>query len=53
MAKAFMSTPTTNPALKKGKENPYTKPGISKCYKYGEPEHKSNERLKRRQVNMA
>ena len=53
MAKAPVSTPTINPAVAKGKENPYTKPGISKCYKCGEPEHKSNEYPKRRQVNMA
>jgi len=46
--KSVMTTPTT-----KGKENPYAKPVVSKCYLCGEPEHKSNECPKRRQVNMA
>jgi len=48
-----MSTPTTNPAVAKGKENLDTKPGIGKCYRCDKPGHKSNEYPKRRQVNMA
>ena len=35
-----------------GKENPYAKPEIGKCYRCGEPGHKSNEYLQRRPVNM-
>jgi len=42
------STPTT-----KGKENPDAKLEVGKCYRCGEPRHKSNECLKRRPVNMA
>ena len=51
--KAPMSTPTTNPAVAKGKENSYTKPGISKCYTCDDLGHNSNECPKRKQVNMA
>ena len=40
-------------AAAKSKENPYIEPGVGKCYKCGEPEHRSNECLKRKQVNMA
>ena len=48
-----MSVPaTTNAAPTKGKENPYTKPEIGKCYRCGEAEHKSNECPKRREINM-
>jgi len=31
----------------------YAKPDVGKCYRCGEPEHKSNQCPKRRQVNMA
>ena len=51
--KAPMSTSIINPAVEKGKENPYTKLGINKCYKYNKSGHKSNECSKRKQVNMA
>ena len=51
--KAHVSAPATITAATRSKENPYTKPGIDKCYRCGEPEHKSNECPKRRQVNMA
>ena len=33
-----MAAPAT-----KGEENSYAKPSASKCYRCGEPEHKSNE----------
>ena len=52
-AKISTSTPTTTPAITKSKDNPYIKPGVEKCYKCNEPEHKSNECPKRRQVNIA
>jgi len=48
-----MSTPTINSAVAKGKENLYTKPEIGKCYRCGEPDHRSNECPKKRQVKMA
>ena len=48
-----MLTPTINLTVAKGKENSYINPQIGKCYMCGEPGHKSNECLKRRQVNMA
>ena len=51
-AKASTSTPTTTPAIRKSKDNPYTKPEVGKCYRCGEQEHKSNQCPKRRQVNM-
>jgi len=51
-AKASASTATTS-AVVKNKENPYTNLEIGKCYRCGEPEHKSNECPKRRQVNIA
>ena len=41
-----------NPTTK-DKENSYTKPGVGKCYRCGEPGHKSNECPRRRRVNMA
>jgi len=44
---------TTASPVAKGKENPYVKPGIGKCYRCGESGHKSNECPKRKQVNMA
>jgi len=44
---------TTTTSTTKGKENPYTKIGVGKCYRCGEPEHKSKECPRRRQVNMA
>jgi len=37
----------------KGKENPYSKLGVSKCYRCGEPGHKSHECPRRRQVDIA
>jgi len=48
----------TNPATivaptTKGKENPYAKARVGKCYRRGEARHKSNECLKQHQVNMA
>ena len=46
-----MSVLTT--AAAKSKENPYTEPDVDKCYRCGESEHKSNECLRRKQVNMA
>ena len=36
----------------KSKENLYTKPGVGKSYRCEEPEHRSNECPKRKQVNM-
>jgi len=36
----------------KSKENPYAKPGVGKCYKCEEPWRRSNECIKRKQVNM-
>jgi len=48
-----MLTPTTNSTVAKGKENPYSKPGIDKCYRCDEPGHRSKKCLKRRQINMA
>ena len=50
--------PTTNlvtavAPTTKGKENPYTKPGVGKCYKCGESGYKSNECPRRREVNTA
>ena len=48
-----MSAPaTTTPAAAKSKENPYTKSRAGKCYRYGEPGHRSNECPKRKQVNI-
>ena len=43
---------TTIAATAKSKENPYTKPGVGKCYMCGEYGHKSNECSKRKKVNM-
>ena len=34
---------TTTVAAAKSKENSYAKPGVGKCYRCGEPEHKSNK----------
>ena len=48
-----MALATTNPVAVKSKENPYTKPSIGKCYRRGEPRHRSNECPKRKQVNIA
>jgi len=50
---AFTANPATTatPTIK-GKENSYAKPGVGKCYRCGEPKHKSNK-CPRRQVNMA
>ena len=44
---------SNNPAIVKSKDIPYIKPGVGKYYRCGEPEHKSNEWLKRRLVNTA
>jgi len=44
---------TNNPAIAKSKDNSYTKPGVGKCYRRDEPEHKSNECQKRKTVNIA
>ena len=41
------STLTTTPAVTKKKDNSYSKPVIGKCYRCGEPKHKSNECLKK------
>ena len=49
--KAPVSALTT--AAAKGRENPYTNPGVGMCYRCGEPEHKSNVCPRRRQINMA
>jgi len=43
---------TTYAPTTKGKENPYAKPKIGKCYSCGEPRHRSNEWPKRRPVNI-
>jgi len=48
--KAHVFAPATTAA--KSKENLYAKPGVGKCYRHGEPEHRSNECPKRKQVNM-
>ena len=53
MTKASMSSLTITPAITKSKDNSYSKLRIDKCYKCDKPRHKSNECLKRRQVNMA
>ena len=51
---ALASAPAaTTATTAKSKEKPYVKPGVGKCYKCGEPEHRSNECPKRKQVNMA
>ena len=34
------------------KENPNTKPRIDKCYRYGEPGHRSNECPKRKLLTI-
>ena len=52
MVKPYMLTPTTNLAVTKGKENSYTKLGIGKYYRCGEPGHESNKCPMWRQVNM-
>jgi len=52
-AKASTLTPITNPVIAKGRDNPNTKHGVSKCYRCGKPGHRSNECLKRRPVNVA
>ena len=44
--------PTTTTTVK-SKDNPYAMPRFDKCYRYGGPGHRSNERPKRKQVNMA
>ena len=44
---------TTLVSLAKNKDNPYVKPKVSKCYRCGKPGHRSNECLKRKQVNVA
>jgi len=51
-ARKAIDAPPTNPATTfapttKGKENPYAKPRIDKCYRCGEPGHMSNECSKR------
>jgi len=51
--KTSVSAPATTTAAAKSKENAYTKPEIDKCYTYREPGHRSNECLKRNQVNIA
>ena len=43
---------STNPAISKRKDKPYTKPGVDKYYRCDEPEHRSNECSKRRPVNI-
>ena len=48
LAKSSTSTPTITPAITKSKDNPYTKSGVGKCYKCGEPGYTSNECPKRR-----
>jgi len=40
-AKASTSTTITNSAIAKRKDNPYTKPGVGKCYRCDEPGHRS------------
>ncbi|KAI4320289.1 hypothetical protein MLD38_033785 [Melastoma candidum] len=57
----YMSDTGKRGMIEKGKENevvnkqynPYAKPTGDKCYRCGEPGHKSNICPKRRQVNMA
>ena len=43
---------TTSAFTTKGKENPYVKSGVGKCYRCGKPGHWSNECPKRRPVNI-
>jgi len=38
--------------MAKSKDNPYTKPRVGKCYMCDEPGHRSNERPKRRPINI-
>jgi len=50
---ASPASPATAAApIAKGKENPYAKSDVGKCYRCGEHGHKSNECSKKRQVNM-
>ena len=53
MTKASMSTPVITLAIAKRKDNPCTKSGVGKCYRYSEPGHRFNEYPKRSPVNMA
>ena len=51
---APLANPTTVAAsTAKSKKNLYAKPDVGKCYRCGEPEHRSNECSKKKQVNIA
>jgi len=49
----LQQTRRRQPPHLKGKENPYAKPRVGKCYKCDEPGHRSNECPKKKSVNMA